>query len=945
MGRILRRVCILPVSALFLLALPAHAQLNFTNAVPYGSGGYAALSVAVADVNGDGKPDLVIVNNCAIKNSGCEGANPNGCSGSSCDASVAVLLGNGDGTFQTAVTYDSGGNGASAVAVADVNGDGKLDLLVANQCISYSNCGNGGAVGVLLGNGDGTFQPVATYPTSGFGGWALAVADVNGDGKPDLLVTNQCSTNACSGDSRVGVLLGNGDGTFQPAVSYDSGGYAAQSIAIKDVNGDGKPDVLVANQCASYGNCGNGGGVGVLLGNGDGTFQATVSYSSGGIADSVAVGDVNGDGKPDLLVGNYCQLDNSCTNATSGTVAVLLGNGDGTFRAAVSYTSGGYGASSVAVADVNGDGKLDLLLARQCADSACGSNGTVGVLLGNGDGTFQPIVNYGSGGFDAGSLAVADVNGDKTPDLLVANQYTASAGSANGAVGVLLNLSGVSEPLPQFSPEFLILASTGEGTTSPPQAVTLTNAGNAALAIASIGITGGGAAAFAESNTCGNSLAPGANCSISVSYTPTGVASVNAAISISDNAPGSPQTIALTGSLPLLSSLIPSGTALFFPAQAAGTSSYTMDTLTNTGNVAITLSSIVIQGPNAAVYSQTNTCGTTLAAGASCQLTVTFTPVQSNSPQQATIVISGNFTGSPVSISISGSSFPNVPLIVAPSAITFPGQYVGTSGLPQTLTVTSDTPVVTTISSVTASPADFAVLSNCTNPLMQNSSCSIGVFFDPTASGTRTGTLTITDNAGTPQTVTLTGNGQDFSVMPGSTASATVAAGRSASYSIAVASAGGFAASVALSCSGGPSGSACAVSPSTIALTGAAAKTAMVTVTTAGSGLVVPIARRWPTGRKLRTAPLTIALTAMLLLMIAAMLLRRRELRFRWAPAFALAVVVCLGMTLTSCGGGSGGGGGNVNPQAGTYTIMVTGSFTSGSATLTHATKLTLVVQ
>src|SRR5271168_4469817 len=336
MGRILRRVCLLPVSALLLLALPAHAQLNFTNAVPYGSGGYAALSVAVADVNGDGKPDLVVVNNCAIKNSGCEGSNSNGCSGSSCDGSVSVLLGNGDGTFQTAVTYDSGGNYASAVAIADVNGDGKLDLLVANQCISYSNCVNGGAVGVLLGNGDGTFQPVAPYPTGGFGGWALSVADVNGDGKPDLLITIQCATNPCSGDSRVGVFLGNGDGTFQPAVTYDSGGYAAQSIAIKDVNRDGKPDVLVANQCAGYSNCGNGGGVGVLLGNGDGTFQAAVSYSSGGIADSVAVADVNGDGKPDLLVGNYCQLDNSCPNATSGTVAVLLGNGDGTFRTAVS---------------------------------------------------------------------------------------------------------------------------------------------------------------------------------------------------------------------------------------------------------------------------------------------------------------------------------------------------------------------------------------------------------------------------------------------------------------------------------------------------------------------------------------------------------------------------------------------------------------------------------
>ena len=188
---------------------------------------------------------------------------------------------------------------------------------------------------------------------------ALAVADVNGDGKPDILATIHCGTNPCSSDDLVGVLLGNGNGTFQAAVTYSSGGYAAESIAVHDVNGDGKPDLLVSNQCASYGNCTNGGGVGVLLGNGDGTFQTAVSYSSTGIADSVAVADVNGDGKPDLLVGNYC-APNNCPGGTTVTVAVLLGNGDGTFRTAVTYGSSGYAQPSVAVADVNGDGTLPM---------------------------------------------------------------------------------------------------------------------------------------------------------------------------------------------------------------------------------------------------------------------------------------------------------------------------------------------------------------------------------------------------------------------------------------------------------------------------------------------------------------------------------------------------------------------------------------------------------
>ena len=348
---------------------------------------------------------------------------------------MSVLLGNGDGTFQTAVSYGSGGYYPSSVAVADVNGDGKPDLIVANQCASSCSGSSPGvgSVGVLLGNGDGTFQTVVTYQTAGYFGKALAVADVNGDGKPDLLVTIQCGTNPCSSDSMVGVLLGNGNGTFQTVVTYSSGGYAAESIAVADVNGDGKPDLLVSNQCASYGNCANGGGVGVLLGNGNGTFQTAVSYSSTGIADSVAVADVNGDGKPDLLVGNYCAPTN-CPGGTDITVAVLLGNGDGTFKAAVSYGSGGgYGQPSVAVADVNGDGKPDLIVANQCANSSCSGNGTLGILLGNGDGTFQSVLTYGSGGSAAYSVTVRDVNGDGKPDLLVAN--------GNGTVGVLINMT------------------------------------------------------------------------------------------------------------------------------------------------------------------------------------------------------------------------------------------------------------------------------------------------------------------------------------------------------------------------------------------------------------------------------------------------------------------------------------------------------------------------
>jgi hypothetical protein len=389
--------------------------------VTYETGGEQASSVAVADVNGDGKPDLVVTN-CG----GCYGPPRIGHGGS-----VGVLLGNGDGTFQPATTYDSGGAVPVFVAVADVNDDGKPDLVVVNR--------NSNDIGVLLGNGDGTFQPAVTYGSGSGSPLLVAVADVNGDGKPDLLVAHFCGGTNC--DGLVGVLLGNGDGTFQLAVTYSSGGEYASAVAVADVNGDGKPDVLVTTNV--YTCCTPGGAVGVLLGNGDGTFQPAVTYHSGQIfippaSSRLAVADVNGDGKPDLIV-----EDTECCNSANGAVSVLLGNGDGTFKPVVTYKSGAGGwGTSVAVADVNGDGKPDIVATDQCAGANCINNGLVAVLLGNGDGTFQAAQTYSAGGFITNSVAVADVNGDGKPDLVVANLCADDTIYCNRtSVGVLLNNS------------------------------------------------------------------------------------------------------------------------------------------------------------------------------------------------------------------------------------------------------------------------------------------------------------------------------------------------------------------------------------------------------------------------------------------------------------------------------------------------------------------------
>jgi len=455
---------------------------TFQSPITYSSGGDEAVSVAVKDVNGDNKPDIIVANLCGT-NSGCGGSTSHG--------SVSILVGNGDGTFHAGASYDSGGYFAESVAVEDLNADGKPDIVVADFCASSTGCSLGGVVGVLLNNGNGAFQSVVTYGSGGDQPLFVTIADVNGDRKPDLIVGNSCSNCALSGEGSVGILIGNGNGTFQSASSYDSGGFTAASVAVSDVNHDGYPDLLVANQSgettsnsalgvllgnrdgtfrtpASYNLAGysaesialvdvNGdhnpdavvsnfyeyvcnlcapGAISVAFGNGDGTFQAAPNYIPGGInAEASAAADVNNDGNLDLVIANECPSTGPCTN---GTVAVLLGNGNGSLQQPLSYPSGGSLTDSVAVTDLNHDGNQDIVVANFCGSADCGA-GSVGVLLGNGDGTFRTAVTYNSGGYGAVSVAIADVNGDNIPDLVVANDCVNDNDCSTGSVDVLFD--------------------------------------------------------------------------------------------------------------------------------------------------------------------------------------------------------------------------------------------------------------------------------------------------------------------------------------------------------------------------------------------------------------------------------------------------------------------------------------------------------------------------
>ncbi|CAF1498979.1 unnamed protein product, partial [Adineta steineri] len=354
---------------------------RFPTQVTYSTGvGSGPYPLTTADVNGDGKPDIIVINY--------------GTGG------VSVLLNAGNGTFLAQVIYPTGTTHDTwGLAIADVNGDSKLDIIVGNAA-SYN-------IGVLLNAGNGTFRTEVTYSIStGSQLHSLIAVDVNGDNKSDIIATY-------SALNEIAVFLNTGSGTFGAQVTYPVG-TGPWPVKTGDLNGDGKLDIIVTNAGSNN--------VGVLFNKGNGTFGAQVTYSTGNGSgpNAVVVVDANGDSKLDIIVGNYNTFN----------VGVLLNTGNGTFVAQVTYSTGPDSYPYyVTTGDINGDSYADIVVANYWANN-------FGVLLNMGNGTFAAQVTYSTGaGSEPYSVSVADVNADGNLDIIAGN-YNA------GNIGVFLSNCG-----------------------------------------------------------------------------------------------------------------------------------------------------------------------------------------------------------------------------------------------------------------------------------------------------------------------------------------------------------------------------------------------------------------------------------------------------------------------------------------------------------------------
>jgi len=382
-----------------------------------------------------------------------------------------------------------------------------------------------------------------------------------------------------------------------------------------------------------------------------------------------------------------------------------------------------------------------------------------------------PVISPGTGSYttsqivtitDATAGATIFYTTDGSAPTSASTKYTSAiAISSNETLNAIATAAGFAQsvtatatytfvhPAVTFTPASVAFGNQTVNTTSGSQTVTLTNSGAAALTITSMALTGADASSFAQTNNCGASLVAGAACNISITFAPTSVASFSAALAVADNASGSPHTVALTGS----GTAAPAPVAMLTPASLqfgsigiARTSAAQVATLKNTGNAALSITSIAIGGANPSDFAQTNNCGASLAAGASCSINVTLTPA-SVAGFAATLKVADNAIGSPHQVALSGAGIVEPPVFTfSTTSVAFGNQVVNTTSNPQTVALTN-TSATDTVNISTYTSSDGAFIDEadtCHASIAPGASCHFLMAFNPKAVQSYSATITLT---------------------------------------------------------------------------------------------------------------------------------------------------------------------------------------------------------